>query len=63
MKTKRCSRCKETLLVSAFHQDNRRGDGLNQNCKNCVAEKHRERCKLAEHPLAHVDYLMRVKLA
>jgi len=35
MKTKRCSKCKETKPVSGFSKDARRKDGLCSWCKEC----------------------------
>lgn len=40
MKTKTCTKCKETKQVSEFHKDKNRKDGLRPYCKECVRRYH-----------------------
>ena len=37
---KKCCRCKNILLKSNFHKDNKRKDGLYNHCKICRKEYH-----------------------
>lgn len=35
MKTKTCTKCKETKFVSEFYRDKQKKDGLTSHCKSC----------------------------
>ena len=39
---KRCSQCRETLPLSAFHAHKTQSDGLNTYCKQCRSKQNRE---------------------
>ena len=58
---KRCSRCRETKLLDAYHKNKSRKDGLTNQCKACRAE-HRvaNAAAMSEYnrtyTAAHLDY-------
>ena len=53
-KTKRCSKCGETLLVSEFSKNKTRKDGLNHSCKGCCkAYREENREKILEYKKAY----------
>jgi hypothetical protein len=45
---KRCPRCGETKLLSAFSKNRRRKDGLHSICKACRAKYDHERYEIAQ---------------
>lgn len=60
MKTKTCTKCKETKPFSEFHKDNRNKDGLVSHCKSCISEKGRRyreanKEKIAESKRRHYE--------
>jgi hypothetical protein len=40
--TKRCSKCKEVKCVECFAKNSKKGDGLNNNCKECEKLRYQE---------------------
>lgn len=53
MKTKTCSRCKETKSVSEFSKDRGRKDGLQSQCKGCWSSYGRKYRELNKEKLSN----------
>jgi len=54
MKTKTCSKCKETKDVGEFHKNKTRKDGLKVYCKSCIkAYKEANKEEIAEYQKAY----------
>ena len=50
---KKCCRCKNILLKSTFHKDNKRKDGVQRICVNCIKQYHNNHKEQRNAPERH----------
>lgn len=65
VKTKKCTKCKETKSINEFHIHSDSKDGYRAQCKKCISRQFKlryNRCPvLSKHGLTEIDYELMLK--